>query len=69
MKALLRKPSFSNETGNGSPNTAFGQSVYEKQKLIDRWDIDCSFMLEEAVDLNEVVSVTIGETTVSLEQN
>ncbi len=61
------KPSFNNETGNGSPNTASGQLVYEKLGLIDRWDIDCSFMLEEAVDLDEVVSVTIGGATVNLE--
>lgn len=61
------KPSFNNETGNGSPNCASGQLVYEKPKFIERWDIDCSFMLEEAVDLNEVVSVTIGGTTIMLD--
>ena len=61
------KPSFNNETGNGSPNCASGQLVYEKPKFIERWDIDCSFMLEEAVDLKEVVSVTIGGTTIMLD--
>lgn len=61
------KPSFNNETGNGSPNCASGQLVYEKPRLIDRWDIDCSFMLEEAVELDDVISVTIGGVTINLD--
>lgn len=61
------KPSFNNELGNGSPNCASGQLVYEKPKFIDRWDIDCSFMLEKAVELNDVISVTIGGVTITLD--
>lgn len=61
------KPSFNSETGNGSPKNASGQAVYEMPRLSDRWDIDCSFMLEEAVDLNDVISVTIGGATIMLD--
>lgn len=61
------KPSFNSETGNGSPKNASGQAVYEMPRLSDRWDIDCSFMLEEAVDLNDVISVTIGGAAIMLD--
>lgn len=64
IASINDKPCFNNQTGNGGH--AVGGAVYEAPVLYERWNIDCSFMLEEAVKLDDVVSVTIGETTIDL---